>query len=166
MTLNRHIAIGAAALLLAGAAGSALSHPHPEGEGEKVERIVVIHDGKDGEHRAKGKGERVRRFQIIRDGEGGHHARGPRIRRFEMHGAGPLAHCGGGDKIVDESAGDGGKKTKVIICRKGGAPTAATAKHIEDAIARIRTNQHLSDEQKAEIETALRSAMDRARSTR
>ena len=82
-----------------------------------------------------------------------------------MHGAGRLADCDGGEKIVEESAGEGDKKTKVIICRKG-APTAATAKRLEEALARIRANGHLSDEQKARIETALRSAIDRARSTR
>jgi len=164
MTLNRKLGIVAAALLLAGAGGAASAHPHPEGEGEgkKVERFVIIQDGKDGEH--KGKHERVRRFEIIRDGKGEHHAGGPRVRRFEMHGSGPLIDCDGGEKI-EESAGEGDEKTKVIICRKG-APTAATAKHLEDALARIRANGHLSDEQKARIDSALRSAIDRARSTR
>src|SRR5688500_2859106 len=165
MKLNRDLGIAAAFLLLTGAGGAAFAHPHPDGDGEKrkVERVVVIHDGEGERH--KGKGERVRRFEIHRDGKGGHHAGGPRVRRLEMHGSGRLIDCDGGEKIVDESADEGGKKTKVIICRKG-APTAATAKRLEDALARIRTNHHLSDEQKAKIETALRSAIDRARSTR
>ena len=164
MKLNRKLAIAASALLLAGAGGAALAHPHPgaDGDGKKEERVVIIHDGKEGEH--KGKGERVRRVEIIRDGKGEHHARGPRVRRFEMHGAGRLIDCDGGEK-VEESAGEGDEKTRVIICRKG-APTAATAKHLEDALARIRANGHLSDEQKARIDSALRSAIERARSTR
>jgi hypothetical protein len=164
MKQNRPLGLAAAALLLAGAGGAALAHPHPDGEsdGKKVERFVIIHDGKSGER--KGKSERVRRVEIIRDGKGEHHARGPRVRRFEMHGAGRLIDCDGGEKI-EESAGDGGEKTRVIICRKG-APTAATAKHLEDALARIRANGHLSDEQKARIDSALRSAIDRARDTR
>ena len=82
-----------------------------------------------------------------------------------MHGIGRLADCDGGEKIVDEQAGDDDKKTKVIICRKG-ARTAAEAERLEEALARINDNDHLSDEQKARIETALRSAIDRARSAR
>ena len=146
MNHNRNVVgFGAvAAVLLAGAAGAAFAHPHPEGEGDgkKVERVIVIRDG----------------------AKGGHHSGDGRVRRFKMHG-GDLAGCEGGEKIVDESGGDGDKKTKVIVCTRG-APTAATAKHLEDALARINANDQLSDEQKAKIATALRSAIDRARSAR
>ena len=147
MELNRNLLVpAAAAVLLAGAAGAALAHPHPDGErdGKKVERIVVIRDGAKGEHHGKPAGHRV--------------------RRFEIHGNG-MVDCDGGEKIVDESAGDGDKKTKVIICTKG-EPTAATAERLEDALARITANDDLSAEQKAKIATALRSAIDRARSAR
>ena len=170
MTDTRLLTLGAAAsLLLAGAAGAAFAHPHPEGEdggdGKKVERIVVIRDGAHGEHHGKG-GKRVHRVEIVRGGKGGHHAgvHGPRVRRFEMHG-GHLVGCEGGEKIVDESAGDGDKKTKVIVCHKG-KPTAATAQRLEEALARITANDELSAEQKARITTALRSAIDRARGAR
>jgi len=143
----RKLTLGAAAAIVAAAAaaGAALAHPHPAGggDGKKVERVVVIRD---------------------RDGHGDHGKPGHRVRRFEIRG-GELAGCEGGEKIVDESAGEGDKKTKVIICTKG-APTAASAKHLEDALARIRANDELSDEQKAKIETALRAAIDRARSAR
>jgi hypothetical protein len=164
MRLDRKLVLGASALLIAGAAGAALAHPHPEGEGDgrTVERIVIIRDGKGGEH---AKGERVRRVEIIRDGERHAGAEGPGIRRFEMHGRGALVDCLDGEKVVDESAGDGDRKTKVIICNKG-KPSAATAHRLEEALARINANDELSDEQKARIETALRSAIDRARSTR
>ena len=143
MNLHPRIGLAAAALLLAGTGGAALAHPHADGDGKTVERIVIIHDGKGGDE----------------------HASGDRIRKFEMLGAGGLANCDGGEKIVDEQSDEGGKKTKVIICRKG-APTAADAERLEDALARITDNDHLSDEQKARIETALRSAIDRARSAR
>lgn len=161
MTLNPSLGLAAAALLLAGAGGAALAHPHPDGDGKPVKRVIIIEDGK-GEH---AKGEHVRRVEIIRDGE--HHASGdgPRVRRFEMRGPDALVDCDGGDKVVDESDAQDGKKTKVVICNRG-APTAATAERIEEALARIRANDDLSDEQKARIETALRSAIDRARSTR
>ncbi|HEX8381163.1 MAG TPA: hypothetical protein VF619_11525 [Allosphingosinicella sp.] len=146
MNLDPKLGLAAAALLLAGIGGAASAHPHPEGEGEgkKVERFVIIHDGKAGEH----------------------HAGADRIRRFEMHGLpGRLADCDGGEKIVDEAGGDGDDKTKVIICRKGEF-AAGDAKHLEDALARIQREDHFTDEQKARIETALRSAIDRARSAR
>ncbi|MEA3066122.1 MAG: hypothetical protein QOJ27_2583 [Sphingomonadales bacterium] len=145
MTHNRLLALGAAAsLLIAGAAGAAFAHPHPDGDGKTVERVVIIRDGGGGEHRAD--------------------ADGPRVHRFEMVG-GDLAGCDGGEKVVDDSSGDGGKKTKVIICTKG-QPSAATAQHLEEALARINSNDDLSDEQKARITTALRSAIDRARGAR
>jgi hypothetical protein len=164
MKPDSRIAFAAAALLLAGTGGAALAHPHPDGEGEKVKSIVIVEDGRDGKRHAEG--ERVRRFEIIRDGE--HHAsgHGPRVRRFEALGHGALVDCDGGDKVVEESAGEDGKKTKVVICTRGDGPTAATAERIERALERIRGHEELSDEQKARIESALRSAMDRARTAR
>ena len=147
MTHNRILAFGAAAaLLVAGAAGAAFAHPHPEGDGDgkKVKRFVIVHDGKGGEHRS---------------GHGAH-----AVRRLEIHGTGTV-DCDGGEKIVDESAGDGDKKTKVVICTKG-KPIAASAERLEEALARINANDELSAEQKARITTALKSAIDRARSAR
>ncbi|MET1112335.1 MAG: hypothetical protein ABWX67_12480 [Allosphingosinicella sp.] len=158
MILNPRLGLAAAALLLAGAGGAVLAHPHPDGDGEKqVKRFVIIEDGQSGEHH--GKGKQVRRVEIIGDGD--HHADG----RFEMRGHGALVDCDGGEKVVEESGEEDGKKTKVVICTKG-APTAATAERIEKALARIRASDELSAEQKARIETALRSAIDRARSAR
>lgn len=166
MKLNPRLGLAAAALLLAGVGGAALAHPHPDGDGDdkKVKRFVIVEDGKgDGHH---GKGKRVRHVEILRDGEHHGDGHGPRVRRFEMHGHGALVDCDGGEKIVEESGEEDGKKTKVVICTKGDRPTAATAERIEKALARIRSNDELSDEQKARIETALRSAIERARSTR
>ena len=137
-----------ATLVVAGAAGTAFAHPHPDGEGEgkKVERIVIVRDGAKGEHRA---------------GAGDHR----HVRTFALRGHGPLIDCDGGEKVVDDGAGEGDKKTKVVVCTKG-KTSAETAQHLEEALARITANDDLSDEQKARIATALRSAIDRARSTR
>jgi hypothetical protein len=145
INLNPALGLAAATLLLAGAGGAALAHPHPDGDGDgkQVKSFVIIHDGKGGDQ----------------------HASGDRVRKFEMHGIGRLADCDGGEKIVDEQSDGDDRKTKVIICRKG-APTAAQAERLEEALARINDNGHLSDEQKARIETALRSAIERARSAR
>jgi hypothetical protein len=163
---HKILALGAsAALLLAGAAGAALAHPHPDGDGKKVERIVIIRDGAGGEHDGKPGKHEVRRFELIGSDADHHGAPGePRIRRFVMNDAGVVG-CEDGQKIVDESAGDGDKKTKVIICTKG-QPTAASAERLEEALARINDNDELSAEQKARITTALQSAIDRARSAR
>ena len=158
MSPSSRLGLAAAALLVAGAGGAALAHPHPDGDG-KVKRFVIIEDGKsDGRH---ADGDRVRKIEIIRDGED--HA-GADVRRFEIDG-GALADCVGGNKIVDESADEGDKKTKVVICSKG-EPTAGSAERLEKTLARIQNSDELSAEQKARIETALRSAMERARSAR
>lgn len=162
MNHNRILASGAAAaLLLAGAAGAAFAHPHADDDGERVERIVIIGDGA-GHHAKPGK-HGIRRFELHRvDGDG--RPGGPRVRRFEMHGA-ELAHCDGAEKLVDESSGEGDRKTKTVICLKG-KPTAATAERLEEALARINDNDELSAEAKARIATALASAIDRARAAR
>ncbi|MEA3011193.1 MAG: hypothetical protein QOJ91_2885 [Sphingomonadales bacterium] len=160
MTLNPGFSLAAAALLLAGAGGAALAHPHPDGDGDgkQVKRIIVIEDSANGAHEFKGK--QVQRFRIVRDGEG--HA-DAEMRHFEIRDGG-LVDCGGGEKIVDESTEDGAKKTKVIICSKG--PPAASAEQLEKALARIKADSELNADQKARIETALRSAIDRAQSAR
>jgi hypothetical protein len=146
MNLSPNLGFAAAALLIAGAGGTALAHPHAEGEsaGKKLERIVVIHEGKAGEH---------------------HAGAGERIRGLAIHGKDGLINCNGGEKLVDDVAEEGGKTTKVILCSKGPA-TAADAERLEQALARISETEHLTDEQRARIETALRSAIDRARSAR
>ncbi|MFL6845980.1 MAG: hypothetical protein ACJ8ER_14000 [Allosphingosinicella sp.] len=148
--------LAAAALLVATAgAGAAFAHPHSDGDGKKVERVIIIQDDKDGDH-ASADGAQIRRFEIHRDGDHAS-ADGGGIRRMEMVG-----DCRGGDKIVDESAGDDKKKTRVMICSRG-EPSARAAEHLEEALARINANDDLSAEQKAKIETALRSAIERAR---
>ncbi|HEX8621480.1 MAG TPA: hypothetical protein VF718_05865 [Allosphingosinicella sp.] len=182
MSHQRILASGAAAaLLVAAAAGAALAHPHPEGDGKRVERIIIIGDGAGGEHHASAGAPEIRRFELHRNGgdsKGGSEVRrfelhrvdgdgkpgGPRVRRFEMHGD-ALARCDGGDKVVNESSDEGDKKTKVIICTKG-QPTAATAQRLEEALERINDNDALSAEAKARIAIALKSAIDRARGAR
>lgn len=145
MNLDPRIGLASAALLLASIGGSAFAHPHSDADGEKVKNFVILHEGK-GIERPTG-------------------AAGDRFRALTIHGKGGLIECNGGEKIVDEVASDDGEKTKVIICSHG-APAVANAEHLEQALARITDNDQLNDEQKARIETALRSAIDRARSAR
>lgn len=136
----------AAALIAGGAlvAAGAFAHPHPEGEADgKTKKVVII--------------ERV-------GGDGKGHPKGEaRMHGFKIHG-GDLANCEGGEKLVDESAGDDKQKTKIIICNKGEANPAERAKRLEQALSRIESNEHLSAEHKAKIAASLRAAIDRARS--
>lgn len=162
------LALAASALTAGALAGAAaLAHPEHDGEGVRKEIIVVnevdgAKDGKDGE---------VRRFHIERDGKGKSDVR---IIQMRHDGKGPapvisldgqtLRNCDGGDRLVDETAGDDKHKTKVIICGKG--DPAARAQHLEQALARIQSNEHISAEHKEKIAASLRDAIDRARSTR
>src|SRR4051812_38388660 len=126
------LGLAAASLLLAGAAGAAFAHPEAGHDGKTVERVFIVHSDGKGDHAAAGGDRRIERFEVHRMGAG---------------------DCEGGDKIVDESATDGDKKTKVVICTMG-RPSAATAEHLETALARINANDDLSNEQKARIESA------------
>ena len=141
------VAAAFSALVVAGAGGAALAHPHPEGaDGDrKLKKFVIIQGGPGAGHKVEKRALRIRHFDV---------------RDLEL--------CEGGEKIVDESEGKGKDKTKVIICRKGkgGGDGATAAKRLEEALARINSNDELSDAQKARIETALRSAIDKARSAR
>ena len=177
-------ASAAAVLVCAtGFAGVALAHPHEEGK--KVRQVVVI-GGQGGDEAGKGErvqtirierggeGEGARRVvRIERDGKGEAHAlhirhAGPgehRVRTIMLDGKG-LADCDGGEKLVDESAGDDKEKTKVVICRKGDGDPAASAERLEKVLARINSSEHLSAEHKEKVAASLRAAIDRTRSAR
>jgi hypothetical protein len=151
---------GAAAALIvsAGLAAGASAHPHPEGDGAKKEVVIIERVG--GNHAKHGKDGKVREFKMMRHGgkPGDGH-----VRAFALHG-GDFAECKGGEKLVDESAGDEKEKTKVILCTKGEASPAERAKRLEQALSRIESNEHISAEHKAKITASLRAAIERARS--
>ncbi len=146
-------AVGAMALAgLAYASPGAADGPDGKSEGQRVEKVIIIGDHAGGEH-AGGPGE-VRTFTLHRmdmadcrggnrtvresndngqrtkviicrrDGQhaGARSEGGPRVRAFAMNG-GELADCAGGDRTVRESSEDG-RRTKVIICRRGDGPHA------------------------------------------
>jgi hypothetical protein len=140
----------AAALVAIGGSGAALAKA--DKGGEKVQKIIILRDGPAPEG---GKGE-THEFRIVRRGPGG-----GEVRAFSFDGK-EIA-CADGDKVVDHSEGDGKQKTKILICDKGGDP-AMRAKHIEEAMARINSNEHLSAETKARITASLREALERTRS--
>jgi hypothetical protein len=126
-------------------AGAALAHPHPEGsDGEKVKKFVIITD--HGEMKGKG------------------HDGAKHVRTLRIDGE-RLAGCLGGRTLVDETAGDDKNKTKVVICGKDG-DTRVDAERLEQALSRINSNEHISAEHKEKISSALREAIEKARSAR
>ena len=172
---HRSFGLGAAALIgLAGlAAGAAFAHPHLDGDGDKVrkvEKIIILeHEG------GKDKDGKTRRFHIEKMGPGGHGKPGePGARRFrvitpggpggpggpEVH-AMHMADCDGGETMVDESAGDDKRKTRVVFCGKGDGKTRA--ERLEKALERIASNEHIDAEHKARITASLREAIEKAR---
>ncbi|HEX2762520.1 MAG TPA: hypothetical protein VHM92_01575 [Allosphingosinicella sp.] len=153
-------AAAAGAIIAAGLAGAAFAHPEHEGDKDKkVTKMVVITEHVREDGKAEGKGERVRTFRIERDGKGA--TADARIHAFAL-GDGPALKCDGGEKLVDETAGDDKDKTKIVICSKGATP-AQSAERLEQAIAKIQENDEISAEHKAKITAALRAAIDRAR---
>jgi hypothetical protein len=137
------------ALAAAGAAGLGfatvgVAHPHPDGQSRKV--IVLTDHETKGEHRRDGK-HRIRTFR---------HHRGP------GHGA-SLVHCEGERREIGGGESEDGKKTRIILCSKGG-DSAAQAEKLERALERVQANDHLEGEHKEKVVAALREALERLRS--
>ena len=99
------------------------------------------------------------------DVHGGHADGGPRVRAFAMHG-GELADCLGGERNVTESNEDG-KRSKVIICSRGGAAAnpAQRVERLEQALSRLTSSDQLTAEQKERVTAALREAIEKLRTT-
>lgn len=138
-------AFGAAAV--AGLSGTALAHPdHEGGDRKKVHKVVILDGKHGGKHDGKAGHERVREFRMLR-GEG---------RGFD---------CPAGEETrVDETTG--GDRTKILICGDDKASAAERAAKLEEALARIRGEDHLSAEHKAKVEAALSAAISRLREAR
>lgn len=137
MSISRmKLAAGAAALAIAGLAGGATAHPHPEG-GDKVRKIVVVEGGEKG---AKG-------------------------ARHIVHLEGGRPMCAGEKtEVVEETGGDDKKqKTKIVICGKSDVPVAERAAKLQEAIDRVQANEELSAEHREKVTTALRQVMETLR---
>jgi hypothetical protein len=134
-------ALGAAAV--AGLAGAAAAHPdHEGGEKKKVHKVVVL----NGKHDAKAAHERIREF---------------RMRRGEGHGF----DCPeGAETKIDETTG--GDRTKIVICGDDKLSAAERAAKLEETLAKLRAEDHLSPEHKAKVEAALSAAISRLREGR
>lgn len=141
MKHSASIALKLAAAASVALAGVALAHPHEGGEGkDKVQKVIVLskRDGKAG-------GEPPRHFRMMR-GERGEFT------------------CPAGDSTrIDETTG--GERTKVVICGDDKMSNADRAKKLEETLARIRSEDHLSAEHKGKVAAALEEAIARLRSS-
>ena len=141
MKNSTSIALKLAAAASVALAGAALAHPHQDGEGkDKVQKIIILskHDGK-GPHKP------VREFRMLR-GEGG------------------TFTCPNGDATkIDETTG--GERTKVLICGDDKLSNADRAKKLEETLAKLRSEDHLSAEHKVKVEAALQEAIARLRAS-
>jgi hypothetical protein len=140
------IALKLAAAASLALAGVALAHPHEGGEGEgkdKVHKVIVLRGpiAKDSKDAAK----RIREFRMMRGADG-------------------TFTCPNGDETkIDETTG--GDRTKILICGDDKLSGAERAKKLEDALARIRSQDHLSAEHKGKVEAALQEAISRLRTS-
>ena len=115
MSMGTNLRLGAAigALALAGLAlaSPGLAHdPDGKGDGKRVEKVIIIGDPGNGDHGGDREGA---------PGDG-------RVRTFTLHRM-DMADCRGGDRTVRES-NENGRRTKVIICRRGDGPHAGAAR--------------------------------------
>jgi hypothetical protein len=135
------IALKLAAAASVALAGAALAHPEHGGEGkDQVRKVIVLskHDGK-GPHKP------VRELRMMR-GEGGEFT------------------CPNGDSTkIDETTG--GERTKVVICGDDKMSKADRAKKLEETLARLRAEDHLSAEHKGKVVAALEEAIARLRAS-
>ena len=131
---SRPSALAFLAALAVAAPASSLAHPHPEGEGRKHDRVIILekHEG--------GPGKRLRAFHADR----------------------AAMKCDGEDATkIEETSQD--EKTKFFFCHDGKASPAAKADRLEKALSRIRAEDHLSPEHKARVEAAMQQAIGRLR---
>ena len=130
------------------------------GNKDKQERreIIVIRDGKETavagtpERRIRvvdvtgGKGEERREVRILREPG----APGTRIA---------MLSCDDGAKVDSEATDKDGKKTRVMICAKGGSSNVSRVQQLRDAAKRIAADPNLSEETRSRITVAINEAI-------
>lgn len=125
---------------------------------EERREIVIIRDAKD----AATAGRPERRIRIV-DVEGskpGEH-REIRIRR-EANAPGAriaMLSCHNGAKVDSEATDTDGKKTRVMICAKGGSSNVPKAQQLRDAAKRIAADSSLSRETRTRVVLAINEAI-------
>lgn len=169
------------AFLMLAAAQPAPSPPSADKPGETVIREVVIRKSGDARPDAKNKQERheiivirdgkepavagtpERRIRVVDvSGDKGEERREIRIQR-EPGAAGAriaMLSCDDGAKVDSEATDKDGKKTRVMICAKGGS-SVSRVQQLRDAAKRIEGDTNLSPEARTRIVTAINEAIAR-----
>jgi hypothetical protein len=141
MKSRTSIALKLAAAASVALAGAALAHPHQGGERkDEIHQVIILQksDGKDG-------GKPAREFRMLR-------------------GAGGEFTCPNGEATkIDETTG--GDRTKIVICGDDKLSRADGANKLEETLAKMRAQEHMSAEHKAKVETALQEAIARLRAS-
>jgi hypothetical protein len=136
--------IGSVAMTALMLAGVGIGFADPVAAQEKAEqkndRFVIVQAGKEG--------------ALLKEGE--------RFRVISGDGVRVLSDCGDGERTENVSDEDG-RKTRVIICRKGDINSAEHAARMSEVLERIASNDNLSPEQRARITAALERALERVR---
>lgn len=142
----------AAVLMLTGTGailGSAgVAHPHPEeGKQDRRERIIIMDRHGDGAQGAAGQaGHREHRVEI---------RRGPNGEIVEPD-------CGDGERTNFEEGTDD-RRTRIVLCSRGGGSPAQRAEHLQRARDRLARNDELSAETRARITAQLDREIARLR---
>ena len=110
----------------------------------------------------KSERKQVQRVIVVKDGEGKELAE-HRIEDLRRHRDEALAKCSGERSEIDERSDK--ERTRIVLCSDS-ASSADRVKRLEEALGRIRDDDHLSAEHKAKVETALQQAIARLREAR
>ena len=148
-TRLRNLGGAAALVVLAGAAISVaapgVAHTHPEGEGKKQQRIVIL-DTKAGDAPVAG----TRSF-MVRRGENG-----------ELVLPEGCTSDGRQDANVDERTGD--QRTRVVLCSTANADPATRLQRLQQARERMAASSELTGEHRERVLAAIDRAIAEARS--
>lgn len=167
-------------LMLAAAAQPAPPAPPVAKPGETVIREVVIRKSGDARPSETAKEER-REIIIIREGKetavagtpesrvrmvdvtGGKGEERREVRIFREPGAPgariAMLSCDDGAKVDSEATDKDGKKTRVMICAKGGSSNVSRVQQLRDAAKRIEGDTNLSPEARTRVVAAINEAI-------
>ena len=153
--------------------------PAPSQPGETVIREIVVHsDGKPTDPKRK---EERREIVIVRSGDRAVAGNEPgrRVRIVDIAPGKPgerrevrilrepgapgtkvaMLSCDDGAKVDSEATDKDGKKTRVMICAKGGDSNVSRVQQLREAAKRIEADPNLSPETRTRIALAINEAI-------
>lgn len=127
---------------------------------EQHREIIVIREGKEGTASAANP-DRSLRIVEMHPGRGGSERREVLILR-EPGAPGTrvtMLSCDDGAKVDSEATDKDGKKTRVMICAKGGSSNVSKVQQLREAAKRIEAHTNLSPETRARVALAINEAI-------